>query len=453
MKQIKLRRILCLTLFAAMLFAIAGCNTSGGPRATHEPLENITQPPLPDDYDRTEAGIANEEDGIKYLTSSAFTSTRAAGEVSDRFRAQYSDFAVKLLKECADGKTALVSPLSVLTALLMTANGAQGKTLDEMMAVLGGNIDRDELNQQLFNYYESLTNTDDAKFHSANAVWFTDNPSFKVNNGFVSTIENTFRAQLAKVSFTDKATVDAINRWCSDNTDEMIKKILDYDDVGDTTAMVLANALCFDALWMEQYEDYQVSEMTFHGVSGDTKVKMMKSEESGLIKGAHETGFVKYYRRGRYAFVALLPEKGMSIDDYLATLSGEELMSLLENRDYDYDVNAGLPKFSFDWDGKLSDVLADMGIVEAFDQGKADFSALGELENGNLFIQSVLHKTHIEVDESGTRAAAVTAVMVGANGMPVEKKKASVILDRPFVFAIIDTSAHLPLFIGTVTDI
>lgn len=452
MKQRKMRRILCLTLFAAMLFAIAGCNTAGGPRATHEPLANITQPPLPEDYDLTEAGIVDEEDGIKYLTSSAFTSTRAAGEVSSQFRAQYSDFAVKLLRECAEGKTALVSPLSVLTALLMTANGAQGKTLDEMMAVLGGNIDRDELNQQLFNYYESLTNSDDAKFHSANAVWFTDNPSFKINNGFVKTIENTFRAQLAKVSFTDNATVDAINRWCSDNTDEMIKKILEYGDVDDTTAMVLANALCFDALWLDQYEEYQVSEKTFHGVSGDAKVDMMSSKESGLIKGAHETGFLKRYR-GRYAFVALLPGQGMSIDDYLATLSGEEFISLLDNMDYDYDVNAGLPKFSFDWDGKLSNVLINMGMVDAFDSGKADFSALGALENGNLYIQSVIHKTHIEVDESGTRAAAVTAVMVGADGMQMEKKKADVILNRPFVFAIIDTSANLPLFIGAVTDI
>ena len=170
------------------------------------------------------------------------------------------------------------------------------------------------------------------------------------------------------------------------------------------------------------------------------------------MSGARETGFMKRYR-GKYAFVALLPEKGLSVDDYLATLTGEEFVNLMNNRSYDYDVTAGLPKFKYDWDGSLADILKKMGMETAFDEAKADFSALGTLPGANLFISDVSHKTHIEVDESGTRAAAVTAVMVGENGMPVEKQKKTVVLDRPFVYAIVDTSSMLPLFIGTVTDI
>ena len=449
----RFRTVICLVLFAALAIC-AGCKANvNRPRATHAPIVDHTQPPLPEDYDYTAAEVKTQEGNVKYLTSSAFSSTRTKGDVSAEFKAQYSEFALRLLEGCFNGSGTLVSPLSVLTALQMTANGAQGQTLDEMMRVLGGNIDRDTLNQQLFNYYESLRNEEKAKFHVANAVWMTDSPAFTVNNGFVNTIDNTFRAELAKVPFGNPATVDAINKWCSDNTDEMIPKILDHDDVDNDTVMVLANALCFDALWIDQYEEYQVKNETFHGAGGDTPVKMMRSTESYYIKGAHETGFIKPYYGG-YAYVALLPEEGVSIADYLKTLTGEELMQLVGGADTGYDVRAGLPKYSLDWDGSLPDVLKKLGMVAAFDLGAADFSALGTLESGErLYIYDVIHKTHIEVDESGTRAAAVTAVMVGANGMPVEKKSATVILDRPFVYAIIDMANGLPIFIGAVTDI
>ena len=450
-----LHRLICLVLFGVLMLMVAsGCNSNvDRPRITQEPVVDHTQPPLPEDYDTNSAEIKSQEGNIKFLTSDAFSSSRAKGEVSEAFKAQYAEFAIRMLKECAAGKTAMVSPLSILTALQMTANGAQGETLDEMMKVLGGNIDRDTMNQQLFNYYESLRSSDDAKFHVANAVWFTDNSVFTIKKGFVDVVENTFRAQLAKVPFADPATVDAINKWCSDNTDEMIPKVLDYDAVGKETVMVLANALCFDALWLRPYEDYQVSEQTFHGANGDSTVKTMKSKESCYIEGPNETGFVKRYCGG-YSFVALLPDSGVSIDDYLASLSGGEFVKLMNSLSYDYDVNAGLPEFTFDWDDSLVDVLKKMGMNAAFDGGKADFSALGEFSgNGRLYISNVIHKTHIEVNQSGTKAAAVTAVVVDGNAMPVEREQKTVILDRPFVYAIVDTESMLPIFIGAVTDI
>ncbi len=453
MKKPILVKIACMLLFAALIPAVSGCASAiKGPRATHEPIIDHTQPPLPDDYDKTEAVVKDQTGNIKYLTSSAGSSNRTKGEVSEAFKAQYAELALRLLGECSDGKSTLISPLSILTALQMTANGAQGSTLDEMMKVLGGNIDRDTMNQMLFNYYESLGSNDDAKFHVANAIWMTDRQDFLVNKGFIDVVDNTFRADVAKAPFTDNATVDAINKWCADNTDDMIPGILDYDSVNENTIMVLLNALCFDALWMEQYEEYQVKDSTFHGVSGNTTVKMMNSKESCYVSGARETGFLKRYR-GQYAFVALLPEKGLSVDDYLATLTGEEFVNLMNNRSYDYDVTAGLPKFKYDWDKSLADILKKMGMEKAFDEAGADFSALGTLPGANLFITDVIHKTHIEVDESGTRAAAVTAVMVAENGMPKVKEKKTVVLDRPFVYAIVDTNSMLPIFIGTVTDI
>ena len=153
--------------------------------------------------------------------------------------------------------------------------------------------------------------------------------------------------------------------------------------------------------------------------------------------------------------MALMPNKGISLDDYLKSLSGEEFLKLLDTVDYDCDLDAGLPKFSLDWDARLPDVLRRMGINAAFDPDTADFSGLGTLPGGNIYIGDVIHKTHIEVNEKGTKAAAATAVDLPAGSAPFQapRKHVKVILDRPFVYAIVDLKSNLPIFIGLVTDI
>ena len=334
----------------------------------------------------------------------------------------------------------------------MVVNGAKGQTAEEIRAVLGGKLTVEEMNQELFNYYESLKSTEDARFKSANAVWFTDRSDFSVNADYISLVNNTFRAQIACAPFTENSTVDAINGWCSENTDGMIPGILDYDDVDYETVMVLLNALCFDALWAEQYDDFKCQNAVFHGVKGDKSVKMMYSEEGTFIEGEHETGFVKYYKGGSYAFVALLPEEGVSMGDYLASLDGERFVSLMKNRKH-ITVDAGLPEFSFDWSDSLVKTLMDMGIITAF-TARSDLSGLGVMDDGSpLAISDVIHKTHIEVDPSGTRAAAVTAVIIEKATSVNPQYTRTVILDRPFVYAIVDTESMLPVFIGCINDI
>ena len=387
--------------------------------------------------------------GVSYLSAEEFASSRVGGEVSEGFIKHYSSFSVNLLKECAKGKSALVSPLSALTALQMVANGARGSTAEEMQKTLGGALTTEQLNQELFNYYDNLQNRSFASLKSANAIWMTDREDFTVNTRFVDIINETFRATLACAPFTENSTVDAINDWCKDNTDGMIPKIFEYGDLSYDTIMVLLNALSFDAEWASQYSDNSCVDMTFHGETHDTTVKMMFSSEGNYISGEHETGFVKYYKGYSYAFAAILPEEGMSMEEYLACLDGEKLCKLLDFGRK--EVNAGLPEFSFDWSGSLKDALKEMGIKQAFDR-TADFSYLGAMENGSgLFINSVHQKTHIEVDQSGTRAAAVTEVEVVPEEEPDEIYE--VILDRPFVYAIIDMQSRLPVFIGCLTDI
>ena len=394
-----------------------------------------------------ESGYVYEN--VKFLSADIFSSSRTAGEVSDEFKTQYDSFAAELLKKCFAGGNTLVSPLSAMTVLQMVANGARGATAEEMRKTLGGALSTEELNRELFNYYEELRsfNTDYSKLESANAVWMTDSEDFRVNSRFVDIIDDTFRAVLARAPFTEDSTVDAINYWCKKATDGMIPELLGYGDLDENTVMVLLNALTFDAVWSRRYKERDCETSVFHGEKGDTEVTMMYSAEYGCAEGEHETYFVKFYYDRRYAFAAILPEEGMSMGEYLSTFDGEKLWEILGNSSD--TVMAGLPEFAFDWSGSLVDALKEMGIAQAFTEN-ADFSDLGTLGiNGSLMIDDVFQKTHIEVNPDGTRAAAASGASAVANSDCEE----SVVLDRPFVYMIIDVANQLPVFIGCVTDI
>ena len=177
-------------------------------------------------------------------------------------------------------------------------------------------------------------------------------------------------------------------------------------------------------------------------------VDFMYSEEQTYLRGWKASGFIKYYRGGKYAFVALLPDEGVSVGEYLDILDGESLQALLANRSYE-TVYAVTPKFETQTGLELSDVLKAMGMELPFISKEANFSSLGTSQAGNLYISRVLHKTFISVAEDGTRAGAATAVEAAAE-CALEEEPKHVRLDRPFIYILIDCENNLPFFIGTM---
>ena len=173
----------------------------------------------------------------------------------------------------------------------------------------------------------------------------------------------------------------------------------------------------------------------------------MYSEENIYLEDENATGYMKYYDGKNYAFVVLLPNRGIKLHEYINTLTGEKLQTILTNAS-DELIKTSLPKFTSDYDVEMSNILIALGMKDAFDEDKADFSSLGTITDNNISISRVLHKTHIAVDEAGTKAGAATAVEMQEKAAMIEQK--SVYLDRPFLYMIIDTKANLPIFMGTV---
>jgi serpin B len=362
-----------------------------------------------------------------------------------------TDFAVRLFQQSAEeGENILISPLSVISALAMTANGAEENTLSQMEEVFG--LPVSELNEYLYAYTKAVPVGDKYKLRLANSIWFKDDEGFTVEPDFLQTNADWYGAGLYKAPFNNQ-TLSDINNWVDENTDGMIKDILDH--IPEEAVMYLVNAIAFDAKWSNIYYDYQVQEGEFTKEDGTRQqVELMYSTEHQYLIDEEAVGFVKYYADKKYAFAALLPNEGISVTDYVKSLTGEKLASILADP-LNVKVDASIPKFETEYKIEMNNILKVMGITDAFDGTVSDFSGIGHSTRGKIYISRVLHKTFIVVDEKGTKAGAATVVEMKTNeeAMMDPEEIKTVHLDRPFVYMLIDCEANIPVFIGTVMDI
>lgn len=388
----------------------------------------------------TGCGSANEDLTARYIPR----------QVSDKILQpdeHPANFAVSLFQNSVtEGKNTLVSPLSVLSALAMTANGAKGETLTQMEDVLGGTP------AQLNSWLHSLESRrkQDKTLHLANGIWFNTHERFTPNHDFLQTNADYFGAGIYSAQFND-ATRREINNWVSKNTNGMIRDIL--DEIPDDAVMYLVNALAFEAKWASVYRDGQVSDGFFTTEDGRKQyVELMYDTLYAYLETDHAEGFLRYYQGGGYAFAALLPKEGVTVSQLVQSLDGDSLAALLA-APQNVAVKTAIPKFEAESSLKMNDILQAMGMVDAFDPERADLTGLGTSAAGNIYIGRVLHKTFISVGEQGTRAGAATVVEANDQAMGIVEDPKEVILDRPFVYMIIDCETGLPLFLGTCMDL
>lgn len=410
---------------------------------------------MPDSSDEKNLGVVYAKDLMSGIEADKSVSAADGKKPDALFKEKYLDFALSLFKETLsendENARVMVSPLSIYYALAMTANGADEGTKEEFEQILG--LETDELNEYMLTYAKMLKTDDNdgkAVFNIANSIWFKNDVNLHVNNKFLQTNANYYAAEVYKTDF-DKETVRDINAWVNEKTNEMIDKIIQKIDKNEL--MYLVNAVLFESEWKKQYMDIQVKEGSFTNAAGKLEsVEYMQTTLDRYMKADNAVGFLKEYE-GDFAFAAILPAEGMLPEEYIKTLTAEKWMELLASNNYNTGiVHTAIPKFKSENTFSLTDVLKKMGMTEAFSATMANFSRMGSYIN-NLYIGGILQKTYIEVNEKGTKAAAVTAVKEYAGARPTDMEIVEIYLDRPFVYAIIDTNTNLPLFIGTVSAV
>lgn len=400
-------------------------------------------------------GHENESE-ISELSAEALKNLEKMQDTSDKVK----DISMEIFKESvSEGKNSMISPVSILMAMAMAENGAAAGSRTQIEKAFG--CTTEELSDWLKNWMTSLKTGENTRMNVANSFWFRDTEGLKVKENYLKTIKDCLDAQAYKAPF-DAETKDEINNWCDENTYGMIKKII--QEISPEDMAIIINATAFEGAWLVPYEEYQVEEgESFYTEDGsEEKADMLYSEEGFYIEGKigdnKVTGFKKSYKDG-YSFVALLPGEGTAVADCVKSLDGDTFASILDNGRYE-KVKTAIPEFTSEYTvDNLINTFEKMGIKDIFSPDMADLSdmatsvAAGGDAAYNLYISKILHKTFIEVNRKGTRAAAVTEMVAGCTSMPRQEKVHSVSLDRPFIYAIIDDVTATPIFIGTVMSV
>ena len=350
-----------------------------------------------------------------------------------------------LLSAEASGKNIMFSPTSLNFALGMIAEGAKGETKEILDDYLGTN----DFAAYAKEYLDKIKayNTEDesygyqSKVKIADAVW-VDN-GLTLQEKFKNTVSDSFGAEVEAVDFSAaEKTCDVINSWCDKNTEGLIPKIITPDLINDNTGLCLTNSLYFESGWSG--EPWNVSD-TEESFGKKEKTKYMTCTGDRYYENDKATAFGRDYANG-LSFIGILPN-----DEGDFNLEDLDIGGLLKsNPEYD-EVDCKMPKLNFETSTVLNDMLSSLGLDNLF-SSNADFSGIADQ---NVNVDTILQKTKLELDENGTKAAAVTAVTMECMSAAVEKEPIikTVELTRPFAFLIYDRSNDEILFIGKVISI
>ncbi|MGI9627651.1 MAG: serpin family protein [Longimicrobiales bacterium] len=356
-------------------------------------------------------------------------------------------FGLELLKEvvAADPRPNIViSSLSASMALGMTLNGAVDSTFTAMGTTLGfEGMAQADINAAYSGLIELLSGLDPTvTFEIANAIWANQNYTF--HQDFFDDVSGAFDARVESSDFSNGATLGEINGWVDDKTSGKIESILDQLD--PDLVMLLLNAIYFDGAWTTQFDpdDTQPGSFTRPDDSQVTVDMMhMADEEFSLGGGAGYASAELPYGGEAFSMIYLVPDDG-DARALVATLDDTKWAEITGSLTVQEVDQLSIPKMTLTYDVFLNEMLADMGMDVAFTPG-ADFSGMSP-QGDSFCIDFVRQKTFLEVDEAGTRAAAVTAVGIGPTSFT------GLIVDRPFVFAIRERLSGTILFTGVVED-
>lgn len=427
-KQYTIRLCCAVLVLLTTLTAFSGCSDPSGQSA-------LTAKDLM-------AGVARGESAVDY----DFKKQTEPPESYEKFTQAASSFAANLLKEtAAEEENILLSPLSAYFTLAMAQNGAGGTTAQEMKKALGsGVVSADNINACSNYLIQRLTafNGEDGSLKIANSLWIDQR--FDLLRGFLQKNANFYSTDVFSADFNAPSAAQDMNRWVSEKTDGVINHLVDKTQEND--ALYLLSTITLEDLWTTAYPEDKVSLGLFTLQDGSIKkdVSYLNSSER-YIHSDSAQGFIKNLKTLPCRFAAILPNDGISLMDYIKTLDEKELSALFASATGTRFTSTQTPVFKFAYSTSLKTPLQNLGFKSAFTQD-ADFAKLSS--GSGVQLSNVVQKTNIELSAQGVKANAKAKKPTVGIGCLDD----CVVLNRPFLFLIVDNESNVPVFMGALFD-
>ena len=439
---VSLRHALALAAMCAVAAGLVSCAATG--QAAKAPLTTANGPPAA--LRGTVKGPAAAAGG-----AAAVRPARSRGAADTGGSTSFGiDLYKALLKE-RPGVNVFISPASVAFALAMTYNGSAGETREAMARTLGfSGTGFEAVNEADSTLIGRMNGSmPGVKLSIANSLWARQGLTFE--KSFLERNERYYGAEIEVLDFSDPGSPAKINQWVARKTNDKITTIVDAID--DRAILYLINAIYFKGTWTREFDKNLTHEELFHLVDGSTSPRPMM-RQSGAYEYLEEVGFQAVrlpYGDGQIGMYVFLPSALSSLERFHESLSGDAWNGWMRS----FASRKGsivLPRFRLEYESSLKQSLASLGMGVAFDELRADFTGMFKASGVNVFVDDVVHKTFVDVNEEGTEAAAVTSVGMFATTSMEPERPFEMIVDRPFFLAIRDETTGLVLFMGSVVN-
>lgn len=437
-------------LIASILFTLTACGKEEQleGRTSVQESQASKSSEAEDDSESVESGDSSSE--APSISSEADADENEDDNTGENMKAYRRGY--KLLDEIYDEQrtSLMISPLSLNLALGLLSEGATGESKEALDGYLGADFSSfasDYMQSQLpnFNMEDEAFGYSEV-FEVANSIWMRQDIS--ISNAYKEKAQSLYSAEVDNFDVYDPSgSASKINSWCKDKTHDMISSIVEPDAIVEDLAAVLMNTVYFESPWMKPWTIYQELMEEFTDIDGNKAVQpLMHTEASRYFENDKATAFSVSYMNGM-EFIGILPKQEGEF-----SLESLDIDGLLSSEDDSYDViSATMPRLNFETSVGLSDILSKGKLACIFDDETLDFIEMTS-NNEEIHVDEIIQKTKLELDEKGTKAAAVTSIMMMDNCsvIDLEPKKVEVVLNRPFAFLIYDRQNDVIAFVGKV---
>lgn len=375
--------------------------------------------------------------------------------IDDNLNSSFNEFGISLFKNI-NSKTDssfMISPASISYALMMVNHGASGNTSNQILSTL--NVDKTNKSIFFINHSDNI----ESKFQINNSIWIQEDKCYEPNLQYINNIDSIFKGQISFVNFYKNrlSIIKEINDWVDKKTLGTIKEIVSDKDIKENTTQAILNSIYFKDSWQFPFDTLKSSLDIFYSTDYESDIIFMNKKN----KFAHYKNSIFHllelpYKTNDVSMLVFLPEDNLDIDLFLDNFNDSFINTSLDSLEYDLG-NISIPKFKLNYSVSLKEYLFNMGIIDAFSSHSANFDKFWDYKNickkypPRNYIDIINHKSFIAIDEYGTEASAVTAVIINRVTSIRPNEYFTFNANRPFIYLIYDKKNSRIMFLGKYT--